>query len=112
MLSKSQRWSLKDKLFRRAAFLIDQLPYFERRLNSLNDKMDELIERKEFYNEWSPTQLQNVYVGTLRFYNECVVLSREILALMIEDERERRLAEGIKIEPETDEQKEVDAAVK
>lgn len=98
-LTKNQRWSLKDKLFRRAAFLIDQLPYFERRLNSLNEKMDELIERKEFYNDWSPTQLQNVYVGTLRFYNECVVLSREILALMVEDERERRKVEGIKIDP-------------
>lgn len=83
---------MKDRLYKRAEFLIDQLPYFEKRITSLNDKMDELIERGDFYDEWSPTQLQNVYVGTLRFYNECIELSKQILNLMIEDEKEKRLA--------------------
>lgn len=85
---------MRDRLYQRAEFLIDQLPYFEKRLNSLNDKMDELIERGDFYKEWSPTQLQNVYVGTLRFYNECIELSKQILNLMIEDEKEKRLLKG------------------
>lgn len=71
-------------------FLIEQLPSFEKRLETLNAKLDELSDTKELYKDWNPTQLNNVYLGTLRFYNESVELAKKILDMMIEEEREKR----------------------
>lgn len=84
------RWEIKDILYERVMFLIEQLPSFEKRLETLNAKLDELSDTKELYKDWNPTQLNNVYLGTLRFYNESVELAKKILDMMIDEEREKR----------------------
>lgn len=92
---KVNRWDIIESLHRRVVFLVNQLPKFEQRLDDLNTRMAELSASKELYKDWNPTQLNNVYIGTLKYYNECVSLASKVVDTLFDEEKLRREDEAI-----------------